>query len=86
MCFKLGELQKTLNCSVEDATDHLLNLSPFEIKILLHMIISGKELGVTSFYSSKTDSLIDNKVEQERRLIKDELKVNEINLKIFIKF
>jgi hypothetical protein len=86
LCFKLGELQKTLNCSVEDATDHLLNLSPFEIKILLHMIISGKELGVTSFYSSKTDNLIDNKVEQERRLIKDELKVNEINLKIFIKF
>lgn len=33
---------------VEDATDHLLNLSPFEVKILLHMVISGKELGTTS--------------------------------------
>jgi hypothetical protein len=33
---------------VEEATDHLLNLSPFELKTLLHMIISGKELGVTS--------------------------------------
>ena len=39
------------------------------------MIISGKELGVTSIYSSKTDNLVDNKIEQERRLIKDELKV-----------
>lgn len=28
--------------------DHFLNLSPFEMKILLHMIISGKELGMTS--------------------------------------
>lgn len=33
---------------VEEATDQFLNLSPFEMKILLHMILSGKELGVTS--------------------------------------
>lgn len=33
---------------VEEATDHFLNLSPFEMKIMLHMILSGKELGVTS--------------------------------------
>lgn len=32
---------------VEQATDHLLNLSPFELKTLLHMIISGNELGST---------------------------------------
>ncbi len=57
---------------VEDATEHLLNLSPFELKIMLHMVISGKELGVTSVYSSKTDA---SKTEQERRLIRDELKV-----------
>jgi phosphorylase kinase alpha/beta subunit len=44
----IGELERTLNCSVEEATDHLLNLSPFEMKTLLHMIISGKEMGVTS--------------------------------------
>lgn len=37
---------------VEQATDHLLNLSPFEMKTLLHMIISGKELGkiINLFY------------------------------------
>ena len=34
--------------TVEEATDHLLNLSPFELKTLLHMIISGKEMEVTS--------------------------------------
>ena len=33
---------------VEEATDHFLNLSPFEMKTLLHMVLSGKELGVTS--------------------------------------
>lgn len=30
-------------CSGEEATSHLLNLSPFELKKLLHHIISGKE-------------------------------------------
>jgi len=27
----------------EEASDHLLNLSPFEMKTLLHHILSGKE-------------------------------------------
>ena len=54
----IGELERTLNCSVEEATDHLLNLSPFEMKTLLHMIISGKEMGVTS---SKCFFLINKK-------------------------
>jgi phosphorylase kinase alpha/beta subunit len=44
----IGELERTLSCSVEEATDHFLNLSPFEMKTFMHMIISGKELGVTS--------------------------------------
>ena len=44
----IGELKRTLFCTVEEATDHLLNLSPFEIKILLQMILSGRELGVAS--------------------------------------
>jgi len=35
-------------CSGEDASDQLLNLSPFEMKILLHHILSGKEFAVTS--------------------------------------
>ncbi|RNA19514.1 putative phosphorylase b kinase regulatory subunit alpha [Brachionus plicatilis] len=36
--------------SIEDATDHLLNLSPFEMKTLLDRILSGKEMGATSIY------------------------------------
>ena len=44
----IGELKRTLSCTDEQATDHLLNLSPFEMKTLLHMILSGKELGESS--------------------------------------
>ena len=29
----------------EDASEYLLNLSPYEMKILLHHILSGKEIG-----------------------------------------
>ena len=32
----------------EEASDQLLNLSPFEMKTLLHHILSGKEFGVTT--------------------------------------
>ena len=32
----------------EEASDQLLNLSPYEMKTLLHHILSGKEFGVTS--------------------------------------
>ncbi len=44
----VAELKRTLNCTIEQSTDHLLNLSPFEMKTLLHMIISGQELGITA--------------------------------------
>lgn len=42
------ELARTLKCSGEDASDQLLNLSPYEMKTLLHHILSGKEFVVTS--------------------------------------
>ena len=32
----------------EEASDQLLNLSPYEMKTLLHHILSGKEFGVQS--------------------------------------
>ncbi|CAF0780748.1 unnamed protein product [Brachionus calyciflorus] len=75
----IGELERTLSCSVEEATDHLLNLSPYEMKTLLHMILSGKELGATSIYSSRMPSSVSNlddqkKAEIERRYLRDELK------------
>ncbi|ESO88485.1 hypothetical protein LOTGIDRAFT_179098 [Lottia gigantea] len=43
-----SELSRTLKCSGDDASDHLLNLSPFEMKTLLHHILSGKEFIINS--------------------------------------
>ncbi|KAI1902606.1 hypothetical protein AGOR_G00017660, partial [Albula goreensis] len=40
------ELAQSLNCSGEEATESLMNLSPSELKTLLHHILSGKEFGV----------------------------------------
>ncbi|KAH8421122.1 hypothetical protein KR222_006730 [Zaprionus bogoriensis] len=42
------ELSRTLNCGSEAASEHLLNLSPFEMKNLLYHILSGKEFAVSS--------------------------------------
>ncbi|XP_026838471.1 probable phosphorylase b kinase regulatory subunit alpha isoform X8 [Drosophila erecta] len=42
------ELSRTLNCDGEEASEHLLNLSPFEMKNLLYHILSGKEFAVSS--------------------------------------
>nr|CAD7202451.1 unnamed protein product [Timema douglasi] len=42
------ELSRTLVCSGEEASEHLLNLSPFEMKNLLHHILSGKEFAISS--------------------------------------
>nr|XP_036221284.1 probable phosphorylase b kinase regulatory subunit alpha isoform X17 [Bactrocera oleae] len=41
------ELSRTLNCDGEAASEHLLNLSPFEMKNLLYHILSGKEFAVS---------------------------------------
>ncbi|KAL3267411.1 hypothetical protein HHI36_011540 [Cryptolaemus montrouzieri] len=43
-----SELARTLICDGEEASEHLLNLSPFEMKNLLHHIISGKEFAISS--------------------------------------
>ncbi|XP_070553680.1 phosphorylase b kinase regulatory subunit alpha, liver isoform-like isoform X9 [Ptychodera flava] len=45
-----SELARTLECSGEEAYEHLMNLSPYEMKCLLHHILSGKEFGVTSIH------------------------------------
>lgn len=42
------ELSRTLGCDGEQASEHLLNLSPFEMKNLLYHILSGKEFAVSS--------------------------------------
>uniref|UniRef100_A0A8D0HHN2 Phosphorylase b kinase regulatory subunit n=1 Tax=Sphenodon punctatus TaxID=8508 RepID=A0A8D0HHN2_SPHPU len=40
------ELAHSLNCSAGEATESLMNLSPSDMKSLLHHILSGKEFGV----------------------------------------
>lgn len=42
------ELSRTLNCDGEQASEYLLNLSPYEMKNLLYHILSGKEFVVSS--------------------------------------
>lgn len=41
-----SELSRSYKCSEEEANNHLLNLSPFEVKALLHHILSGREFKV----------------------------------------
>ncbi|XP_050362839.1 probable phosphorylase b kinase regulatory subunit alpha isoform X2 [Nymphalis io] len=50
------ELSRTLSCDGEEASEYLLNLSPFEMKNLLHHILSGKEFAINS-----ANSIIDIK-------------------------
>lgn len=42
-----SELARTLKCHGDDASDCLMNLSPFEMKNLLYHIMSGKEFAVS---------------------------------------
>ncbi|KAG7166248.1 phosphorylase b kinase regulatory subunit alpha-like 1, partial [Homarus americanus] len=58
-----SELARTIKCAADVASDHLLNLSPFEMKNLLHHIMSGKEFNIgsarsgTFFISSRSSKL-----------------------------
>ncbi|XP_051957572.1 phosphorylase b kinase regulatory subunit alpha, liver isoform isoform X4 [Xyrauchen texanus] len=40
------ELARSLHCSGEEASESLMSLSPYDMKNLLHHILSGKEFGV----------------------------------------
>lgn len=54
--FKRCKIFKFFVFKGEVASEHLLNLSPFEMKNLLYHIISGKEFGVRSGKLSHHDS------------------------------
>ncbi|XP_038055088.1 phosphorylase b kinase regulatory subunit alpha, liver isoform-like isoform X2 [Patiria miniata] len=43
-----SELARTLGCQGDKAYEHLMSLSPYEMKDLLHHILSGKEFGVSA--------------------------------------
>uniref|UniRef100_A0A6Q2Y9C4 Phosphorylase b kinase regulatory subunit n=1 Tax=Esox lucius TaxID=8010 RepID=A0A6Q2Y9C4_ESOLU len=52
------ELAQSLNCSGEEATESLMNMSPSELKNLLHHILSGREFGLMK--SGPPGKLTDN--------------------------
>ncbi|KAL7744410.1 hypothetical protein ACLKA6_001796 [Drosophila palustris] len=61
------ELSRTLNCGGEAASEHLLNLSPFEMKNLLYHILSGKEFAVSSVARGNLSIVSCNRVALARR-------------------
>ncbi|XP_047479759.1 probable phosphorylase b kinase regulatory subunit alpha isoform X1 [Penaeus chinensis] len=68
-----SELARTIKCEADVASDHLLNLSPFEMKNLLHHIMSGKEFNIgsarsgTFFISSKSTKLSKKGLHAEKK-------------------
>ncbi|XP_066948046.1 probable phosphorylase b kinase regulatory subunit alpha isoform X10 [Macrobrachium rosenbergii] len=68
-----SELARTIKCAPDVASDHLLNLSPFEMKNLLHHIMSGKEFNIgsarsgTFFISSRSSKLSKGGLHAEKK-------------------
>jgi len=64
-----AELARSLKIREEDATEELINLSPYEMRNLLHHIMSGREFGVHADksgygYSIVCDHTVVSKVSQ----------------------
>uniref|UniRef100_F6US34 Phosphorylase b kinase regulatory subunit n=1 Tax=Ciona intestinalis TaxID=7719 RepID=F6US34_CIOIN len=51
-----SELARHLSCSGEEASTHLMSLSPFEMKQLILNVLSGKEFGVIKSVKFRTSS------------------------------
>ncbi|KAG1940412.1 phosphorylase b kinase regulatory subunit alpha, skeletal muscle isoform [Pimephales promelas] len=70
------ELAQSLSCSGEEATESLMNMSPFEMKNLLLHILSGKEFGVQKSVRS-TGNVVSSPVSihDESKSTKTEVKV-----------
>ena len=61
-----SELSRSIKCDGEVAIEHLLNLSPFEMKNLLYHILSGKEFNVVSSGISGNFSVLSSKSSKVR--------------------
>ncbi|XP_033631487.1 probable phosphorylase b kinase regulatory subunit alpha isoform X1 [Asterias rubens] len=48
-----SELARTMGCPGDKAYEHLMSLSPYELKDLLHHILSGKEFGISAVSSRR---------------------------------
>ncbi|KAM4603922.1 phosphorylase b kinase regulatory subunit alpha, skeletal muscle isoform [Polymixia lowei] len=60
------ELAQSLHCSGEEATECLMNMSPSEVKGLLHHILSGKEFGVQKSVRATGSSVQDENKKSDR--------------------
>lgn len=76
------ELAKTLNCDGEQASEHLLNLSPFEMKNLLHHIMSGKEFAISSVAKGNFSivSTKSSRVSKKSQIGIGEMELNDENI------
>uniref|UniRef100_A0A673GYT5 Phosphorylase b kinase regulatory subunit n=1 Tax=Sinocyclocheilus rhinocerous TaxID=307959 RepID=A0A673GYT5_9TELE len=84
------ELAQSLNCSGEEATESLMNMSPSEMKNLLVHILSGKEFGVQKSVRS-TGNVVSSAVNiqdmSKSSSTKTEVKVaSVINLIVFQRY
>ena len=61
-----SELSRSIKCEGDVAIEHLLNLSPFEMKNLLYHILSGKEFNVVSSGVSGNFSVLSSKSSRVR--------------------
>lgn len=62
-----SELSRSVKCDSDEATEHLLNLSPFEMKNLLYHILSGKEFNMVTSGISGNFSVLSNKFSRVSR-------------------
>ncbi|TRY98869.1 hypothetical protein DNTS_030260 [Danionella cerebrum] len=65
------ELARSLHCSGEEASESLMSLSPFDMKNLLHHILSGKEFGVERSRATKTERTGIRKLKTEIKQLDD---------------
>ncbi|XP_055383024.1 probable phosphorylase b kinase regulatory subunit alpha isoform X3 [Condylostylus longicornis] len=73
------ELSRTLNVDGEQASEHLLNLSPFEMKNLLYHILSGKEFQISSVARGNLSiiSCKSSRVSKKSQIGLNEIDINE---------
>ncbi|XP_064835245.1 phosphorylase b kinase regulatory subunit alpha, skeletal muscle isoform-like [Oncorhynchus masou masou] len=82
------ELAQSLNCSGEEATECLMNMSPSELKNLLHHILSGKEFGLMKSVRSGatgTDSIAIQDISPNSKSVggsKHQSKVRKLSLSV----
>nr|CAH0099835.1 unnamed protein product [Daphnia galeata] len=62
-----SELSRSVKCDSDEATELLLNLSPFEMKNLLYHILSGKEFNMVTSGVSGNFSVLSNKLSRVSR-------------------